>query len=104
MIPVPEYWQAVAKAINAEDEKLRLFVNHPTGLGTAREAILRHFLVTHAPEPFRIATGFICHLLAKVGSPEASHQWTSKQCDLLVYNPQIARPYYFYCNRLADPA
>jgi hypothetical protein len=103
MIPIPEYWRAVAEAINAEDEKLSLFVNHPTGLGTAREAILRHFLVAHTPEPFRIKTGFICHLLAKVGSPELSDQWTSKQCDLLVYNPQIARPYYAIENLVVVP-
>lgn len=94
MIPIPEYWRAVAKAINAEDEKLSLFVNHASGLGTGREAILRRFLVTHTPEPFRIETGFIGRLLAPVGSPELSDQWTSMQCDLLVYNPQIARPYY----------
>jgi hypothetical protein len=33
-------------------------------------------------------------LKTKVGSHESLNQWTSKQCDLLVYNPQIARPYY----------
>jgi hypothetical protein len=103
MIPLTEYWHAVAKAIDAEDEKLSLFVDHPGELGTAREAILRHFLVAQTPEPFRIETGFICHLLTKVGSSDPPDRWTSMQCDLLVYNPQIARPYYAIENLVVLP-
>src|SRR5712692_3889623 len=103
MIPDAEYWQAVAKAIDAEDEKLSLFVRHSGGLGTGREAILRNFLVTHAPEPFKIETGFIGRLLMKVGAPEAEDFWTSMQCDLLTDNPQIARPYYSIDNLVVIP-
>jgi len=103
MIPISEYWHAVAKAIDAEDEKLRQFVFHTGELGTAREAILRQFLVTHTPEPFRIETGFICHFMTKVGAPEPEGRWTSKQCDLIVYNPQFERPYYSIQNLVVVP-
>jgi hypothetical protein len=40
MLPIPEYWQAVAKAIDAEDAKASIFVKHNASIGAAREAIL----------------------------------------------------------------
>jgi hypothetical protein len=103
MIPITEYWHAVAKTIDAEDEKLSLFVPHSGELGRAREAILRHFLLAHTPDPFRVETGFICRFSGQVGSLEPSYRWTSRQCDLLVYNPQISRPYYSFENLVVVP-
>jgi hypothetical protein len=103
MIPIKEYWHAVAKGIDAENEKVSQFINHPTGLGTAREAILRHFMITHLPEPFEIGTGFVSVIQSKVGSSEPPNQWVSMQCDLLVHNPQIARPYYGIENLVVVP-
>lgn len=87
MIPDLLYWQAVARGIDAEDQKLRVFVRHKLSLGIAREAILRQLLVTQTPEPYRVRTGFICYFT----EPEP---WLSRQCDVLVYDPQVSQPYY----------
>lgn len=84
--PQDRYWQAVAKGIDAENEKASIFVKHHQSLGVAREAILRNLVITHTPEPFQVKTGFICRLEDDFD--------ISSQCDVLVYNPQIARPYY----------
>jgi hypothetical protein len=86
MLPIPEYWQAVAHGIDAEDRKASLFIKHSASVGTAREAILREVLVKQTPEPFRVGTGFVYQ-----PTPEP---WSSKQCDLLVYDPTVAQPYY----------
>lgn len=63
MLDVPEYWQAVAGGIDAEETKASLFIKHAPSIGVAREIILRELLVRHTPEPFRIATGFIYNYL-----------------------------------------
>jgi hypothetical protein len=86
MIPVPEYWQAVALGIEAEDRKATLFIRQNDSLGAAREAILRDLIRRQTPEPFRVRTGFVFQV-----NPEP---WSSRQCDILVYDPTVAQPYY----------
>src|SRR5690349_15882290 len=87
MIPLPEYWQAVAKGIDAEDEKASLFIKHNLTVGTAREEILRDLMRRQTPEPFRVQTGFIHQILP-------DQQYCSPQCDIVVYDPSIAQPDY----------
>lgn len=87
MIPALAYWQAVAQGIDAEDQKLQVFVKHNLSLGIAREAILRDLVVHQTPEPYRVVTGFICNFVG-------TEAWLSRQCDVLVYDPQEAKPYY----------
>jgi hypothetical protein len=86
MLPISEYWRAVARGIDAEETKARFFIHHNDGIGAAREAILRDWLVKHTPEPYRICTGFIYQL--------AREFWTSRQCDVLLYDPTVAQPDY----------
>jgi hypothetical protein len=86
MVPIPEYWQAVARAINAEDAKASIFIQHNQSRGAAREAILKEVLIRQTPDPYRVTSGFVFH-------PESAC-WCSKQCDVLVYDPRVARPYY----------
>jgi hypothetical protein len=83
---MPDYWQAVARGIDAEDQKATIFVAQNDSLGVAREAILRDLLVKQTPEPYRVSTGFIY-----LPNPEP---WSSKQCDVLVYDPTVSQPYY----------
>src|SRR4051812_34714922 len=87
MIPAPAYWQAVAKGIDAEDQKASLFVRHPARPGGAREVILRNLLIHQTPEPFRVSSGFVCKFVW--ADPIAT-----RQCDVLVYDPRVAQPYY----------
>jgi hypothetical protein len=95
MIPFPDYWQAVAHGIDAEERKASLLIKHSGSVGVAREAILRDVLVKQTPEPFRVATGFVYQ-----PTPEP---WTSKQCDLLVYDPTVAQPYYTIAGMVVLP-
>jgi hypothetical protein len=85
-IPDPAYWQAVANGINAENQKATIFLKHNPSIGIAREAILRDLLVKQTPEPFRVATGFIYEY--------GTVPWSSKQCDVLVYDPTTSQPHY----------
>ena len=88
---VEEYWKAVAQGIDAENRKAALFVRHRPSLGVAREAILRNLIERQTPAPFTVATGFA------FAHPDPSIQpepHFSRQCDLLVYDPTIARPLY----------
>lgn len=94
MILIPEYWRAVARGIDAEDEKASIFIRHRPSLGIARETILRTLVANHTPEPFDVHTGFINYLLQNVESRKLTAHWHSKQCDLLVYDPRVDRPYY----------
>lgn len=86
MLPILEYWQAVAKAIDAEDAKASIFVKHNASIGAAREAILKDVLSRQTLEPYRVTSGFVFHPI--------SDNWCSRQCDVIVYNPMVARPYY----------
>lgn len=86
MLPIPEYWQAVAQAIDAEDAKASIFIKHNASIGAAREAILKDVLLRQTLEPYRVTSGFVFHAL--------SDNWCSRQCDVIVYNPMVARPYY----------
>lgn len=87
MVPALAYWQSVARGIDAEDQKLRVFVRHNLSLGLAREAILRDLIIRQTPEPHKVRTGFICHFTDE-------GPWVSRQCDVLVYDPQHSQPYY----------
>jgi hypothetical protein len=80
-------WQAIGAGIDAEDARVGLLVSHNESRGVAREAILRDLLIRQTPEPYRVTTGFLCHADAK----RIDH---SSQCDVLVYDPRIGRPYY----------
>ena len=86
MLQIPEYWKAVARSIDAEEQKASIFIHHKHSLGVAREAILRDLLIKHTPEPYRVGTGFIYQF--------NTDWWDSRQCDVLVYNPAIAQPDY----------
>jgi len=88
VIPIPEYWEAVARSIDAENQKANIFITHNDSLGVAREAILRDLLVKQTPEPYRVSTGFVYYAEAK------PKPWSSKQCDVLVYDPTASQPYY----------
>jgi len=83
---ISDYWQAVARAIDAEDTKAQFFIHHNASIGAAREAILRDWLVKHTPEPYRVGTGFIYQ--------QAPEPWSSRQCDVLLYDPTVAQPDY----------
>jgi hypothetical protein len=98
MIPstLSEYWRAVAQAINAENRKASLFLKDKHSRGIAREAILRFSIATHTPEPFKVETGFICNIPSNAASGKAPELWYSSQCDVLVYDPHVARPYYSF--------
>jgi hypothetical protein len=86
VLPIPEYWQAVARAIDAEDAKASIFIRHNASVGSAREAILKDVLSRQTLEPYRVTSGFVFH--------PPSENWCSRQCDVIVYNPMVARPYY----------
>lgn len=89
MIPLPEYWQAVAQGIDAEERKASLFIKHNVSVGAAREEILRDFLRKHTPEPYRARSGFIHQL-----DQNRERSYCSPQLDVVVYNPAIAQPDY----------
>jgi hypothetical protein len=80
------YWQAVAKGLEAESEKAAVYVTHGASLGVAREAIFANLLKNETPGPFRVRTGLIRGKLGNVV--------TSRQCDLLIYNPDENTPHY----------
>ena len=86
MLPLREYWQAIANAIDAEEKKASIFIRHRPSIGVAREAILRDLLAKHTPEPYRVSTGFIYQF--------NTAWWNSRQCDVLVYDPTICQPDY----------
>jgi hypothetical protein len=80
------YWNVIAKSIDVEDEKIGLFVSHNPSRGIAREAIFRSLLVAHTPHPYVVGTGFVHDHY-----PEGVK---AKQCDVLVYDPRVAQPFY----------
>jgi hypothetical protein len=84
------YWKAVALGIEAENRKATVYIKHDLSLGIAREAILRRVLINETPGPFEVKTGLI--RVSRPGDPADGH--TSKQCDLLVYNPHTDPPLY----------
>jgi hypothetical protein len=87
MLPIiPEYWQAVARAIDAENAKASIFIKHNASIGAAREAILKDVLSRQTLDPYRVTSGFVFH--------PTSNNWCSLQCDVIVYDPSVARPYY----------
>jgi hypothetical protein len=104
MLLIPEYWNAVARAIDAENQKASIFIKHAGSLGAAREAILRQLIVDQTPEPFAVQTGFICNLAQNYNTFKLTDFWLSKQCDVLVFDPRVDRPYYSIGNlAVVDP-
>jgi hypothetical protein len=85
------YWKAVAKGIDAEDEKLTVLVRHGPSLGAGREAILRNLVERQTPAPFTVATGFAFYHEDPSRKPDPYY---SRQCDLLVFDPTESRPLY----------
>jgi len=81
-----EHWQLIAETMALEERRVRHFVGHRYTLGVAREAILRGVLINQTPIPLQVGTGFI----AIPGPPLA----TSKQCDILVFDPSRRQPLY----------
>jgi hypothetical protein len=81
------YWQAVARGLEAESEKAAVYVTHGGSLGVAREVIFANLLKNETPGPYRVRTGLI---RGKVGK----NILTSRQCDVLVYNPNDNTPHY----------
>src|SRR4051794_18514958 len=79
MLNTPEYCQAVARGIDAEEAKARLFIHHNDSLGSAREAILRDVLVKHTPEPYKVRTGFIYQGRTSTGGKEGQAGWAVRQ-------------------------
>jgi hypothetical protein len=81
-----DLWEAVALGIDAENRKIDIFIHHNLSRGIAREALLRSIVVQHTPDPHKVRSGFVYTHDHRVAP--------SKQCDVLVYNPQIYQPYY----------
>lgn len=86
MIRPIEYWNAVAKSVEAENAKASLYVRHKPSLGVAREAILKHELRKETRAPFLTKTGFV----VDTGTSEKG----PPQCDILVYDPARCAPIY----------
>ena len=42
MLPIPEYWQAVARAIDAEDAKASIFIKHNASIGAVSFGQVRY--------------------------------------------------------------
>ena len=82
-----EYWQAVARGLEAESQKAAVYVRHAASLGVSREAIFRVLIDDQTPGPFLVKTG-------QIRWRDRTEIEYSKQCDLLVYNPHIDTPYY----------
>jgi hypothetical protein len=81
----PDYWAAIAGSIEAESDRATCYLQHATSIGTAREAILRDLVRRHTPAPYLVQSGFSHH-------PETRH--TTCQCDILVHDPTMARPFF----------
>ena len=91
MLHLREFYEAIARGIDAENEKASVYISHAASLGTAREIILRDVLRDSTPEPYRMGTGLIHGSIQ--GAPESS-----RQCDVLVYDPWINPPKYSFEN------
>ncbi len=76
-----------AKALFRDDDKLNK-IRHPGEFGVYREAIVRDFLQSFLPQKLAIDTGFVVNALGE----------TSKQIDLVVYDPSFT-PYLESKNR-----
>jgi hypothetical protein len=81
-----DLWEAIALGIAAENKKIDIFIHHNLSRGIAREALLRSIIVQHTPHPYEVRSGFVYTDDHRVAP--------SKQCDVLVYDPQKYRPYY----------
>ena len=80
-----KYWNAVAKSIEAEDDKARIYASsHRHTLGVAREAILRAEMRRETAHPFVVTTGIV--------SDHTTPAQCSNQVDILVHNPQHNPP------------
>ena len=82
----PKYWQAVANVLEGESAKAEVYVNHSLSLGVAREAILRNIVMDETPGPFSVKTGII--------RESSSGDLVSRQCDLLIFDPNVDTPFY----------
>ena len=91
MLHPRDFYEAIALGIDAENKKASVYIKHPTSIGAARELILRDVLLDTTPAPFRLGTGLV-H-----GSDNGEHT-TSRQCDVLIYNPTINPPKYAFDN------
>jgi hypothetical protein len=79
------YLRALALAIDAEYQRASLHIHNRQALGVAREAILRDLVVRQTPHPLEVTTGF-------VGDSDGKRLFLSRQCDVLVYDPSVAKP------------
>jgi hypothetical protein len=97
MLHVRDFYEAIALGIDAENKKASVYIKHATSIGTAREMILRDVLLDTTPAPFRLGTGLVHGSLDGVYT-------TSRQCDVLIYNPTINPPKYAFDNLVVlDP-
>jgi hypothetical protein len=85
-IPLPQYWDALTRSIQAQSEIAGIFLRHASSLGTAREAILRKIIRQQTPSPFKVQTGFVHKYEPK--------RYSSRQCDILVFDPRLSQPDY----------
>lgn len=76
--PLIQYSISKAQEFVARQNRIQAFVKHNLSSGTANEAILRQFLLEHAPKNIDVGEGFIC-------DPSQKNE-VSKQCDILVYD------------------
>jgi hypothetical protein len=84
-----EFYQAVAAAINAENRKATVYLQHHAGsLGTAREGIIRRVVREMTPVQFEVRSGFIHDIL------NGQQTCVSRQCDLLIRDPHLVSPKY----------
>jgi hypothetical protein len=88
----PEFYNAIALGIDAENAKATAYIKHGPSLGNAREIILRDVVREATPEPFRFGTGFIHHIM------ESGETKLTRQCDVLVYDPTLDPPKYSFEN------
>lgn len=70
-----------AKVLFRDDDKLNK-LRHPGEFGIYREAIVRDFLHSFLPQRLAIDTGFVVNALGE----------TSKQIDLVIYDPSLTPP------------
>ena len=71
--------------LKGESLKASCYVTHGSSLGILREKMVSRLLVQETPDRFRVETGLIRN---------HTHEKTSRQCDLLVYEPQLEATLY----------
>ena len=78
-----DFVRGIAMVLRGECLKANAFVTHSGSLGTLRERMVQRFVRDETPDRFRVETGLI-----------NGHSSTSRQCDLLIHEPDYRAPLY----------